>query len=1366
MKNVLLQAAAKLNKERKDRKGWQRVVTSMAAVVVFCTTYALILPAITLEQEVICGVEAHKHTDACYTEQSVTALQCSPEAADYILHIHNEFCSGADGTLVCTLPELTGHTHAETCFAQQTTLCALPEGESHAHTEGCTVTETVLVCTLPELQPHSHAEACYDADGTLICPLPAVVVHQHDAACLPAADAAETLLTCGMDEHEHDELCLPAAAEPEPVLTCGTGEHAHGEDCYDADGLELCSIPAHQHEDACWSSYQPEPTPTPTADPLVLAETAAALFEQLPDADALAAELRALNTVADREGYDRLLLQSTGLAQAAADAYEALTDEQKAGFTDLEALEALQLLLSEEAWQELPALTDDSAILTELTVTGTEVLIPQTETTEATGTPVVDEAGLAAGHKLVPGRTLLYHFSAKTASLTGTVYSAGRVRLELVLPLEAEQAAFDLEAMTWLEEAVLTTEERAIGEDTIPCQVLTGYVTLSADENGIAVPGSLAQTAAIQVLNASHNTAVDLLISAAMEHNAWDTACAVHGAPEKQTAAAPTYTVHAPATLTPETVSLAYLLEIEELFALALSEEEQYTAAIALLDRIQASFQAGELAETQYESLTNLVRTGLYGEDLTGELNTGTWWKAISTTTPTTSDASFSAPLMLASEPTQDPIVPYTMAMRTFGLRSTPASGIQIDDVGGENSADTVLVSKTIAGTELENVFDITLEIVTQDKIETVYEEPDMAVVIVMDISNTMNSTFGADSSTSRYAAAIAAAESFMEEFQQYAGTVSKVGYVAFNTNAHKIFDLSPCSTDAQRTALVNQMKTKTENIIYNYSTDDRTRFTNIEAGLRMAQNMLDGVNNKNKFVIFLSDGFPTTYTTSDTSTTGYDPYSTKGYSYNNGAGVAGVFYDRVYKRYTLYGTSYSDTAAIRARKQATAMKKAGTKIFSIGVDVGGQTLWKYHKQTNSSTSHSVVERPQDASYYQKYGYEIGTDHDDIGDAYPTDAQIAAYNATQLAAFNAKVAGFAQDFKDWLKGAEPSDSVERTGIGSGEGYYYDSDNAEGLTAAYQDIFEKILILNGSSSHLDWVATDPMPGMGVHELETIEFIAFWDLDGEELHDSITGTLGENDLYDENTVSFDSSKNTISWDLKKSIYYSQAVGDVTNYHFTLKYRVRLINEASGFVEKEVLPTNDVTSLSYRLIEVKDSVSYIGDSKSVEFPIPEVHGFLAELSFKKTSALGSPLPGAQFTLSHDTDACGFCRGDGQSSVVIADQTATSDTEGNVSFTNIPSGHTYSLTETRVPEGYTASTNTYSVVVAYDQLTVNVTDRNGAPVEWNGVIVNGEFYTLPSTGGSGTFRFALGGTLLVTAAAAMYIQKTGRKRRKEAVK
>lgn len=159
-------------------------------------------------------------------------------------------------------------------------------------------------------------------------------------------------------------------------------------------------------------------------------------------------------------------------------------------------------------------------------------------------------------------------------------------------------------------------------------------------------------------------------------------------------------------------------------------------------------------------------------------------------------------------------------------------------------------------------------------------------------------------------------------------------------------------------------------------------------------------------------------------------------------------------------------------------------------------------------------------------------------------------------------------------------------------------------------------------------------------------------------------------------------------------------------------------------------------------------LSDPKTVDFPIPSVHGYLSELSFTKVRANNQPLEGAQFTLHHDTETCSICRGDGKSSVAIPDLTATSGADGTVLFQNIPSGHEYQLTETVVPEGYMAGHETYHVKVAYDTLTVTVTAADGTVKEWNGQIMNHSYYKLPETGGTGTLPFILSGLALIAGA------------------
>ena len=73
---------------------------------------------------------------------------------------------------------------------------------------------------------------------------------------------------------------------------------------------------------------------------------------------------------------------------------------------------------------------------------------------------------------------------------------------------------------------------------------------------------------------------------------------------------------------------------------------------------------------------------------------------------------------------------------------------------------------------------------------------------------------------------------------------------------------------------------------------------------------------------------------------------------------------------------------------------------------------------------------------------------------------------------------------------------------------------------------------------------------------------------------------------------------------------------------------------------------------------------------FLVPMVKGFAGDLIFTKKGSDGKILEGAQFTLT--------CQDNGNWK-----REATSDKSGKISFTDIPSGHVYTLAETKVPGG-----------------------------------------------------------------------------------
>ena len=637
----------------------------------------------------------------------------------------------------------------------------------------------------------------------------------------------------------------------------------------------------------------------------------------------------------------------------------------------------------------------------------------------------------------------------------------------------------------------------------------------------------------------------------------------------------------------------------------------------------------------------------------------------------------------------------------------------QVEYAGGKTSSPEgdVEISKTIDGTDIENVFDITLTVRTETNVQTYLSEPDMAVVVVMDISNTMNSKYPSGSSTSRYDAAVEAAENFINQFAQITSGISQLGFVSFNTSAQEIIPLQPCTTDNAQ-ALINEMKADTKAIISasGYA-DSYTRFTNVEGGLKRGYDMLASSGNANQYIVFLSDGFPTTYLKDGTTTyEGYDPNTSSGTK-----GANGVFYDYVTGYYCSYGTSYSDKASIRARQMATQIKNSGAKIFSIGVDVGGQTIAGYDGRTGLS----VIDRTSTT-------YEIG-------DASSTSA-----------------------YTNWLKNS----------IGSG--YYYDSTNKTELEKAFNDIFAEIQSLNSQNRYTVWATTDPLPVFD-ESASVVEFIHFYDINGNP-QPELVGKIGPGE---ENSAQHITEDKAIRWDLKSSGYTTREVttGDTTTtyYYYSVSYRVRLYNEADKFIENTVYETNGNAYLKYRTIVNTNGVNEISEEKTLNYPRPSVYGYYAGFSFQKQSDLGDPLEGAEFTLYHDDEACSICHGNNKPVTTVNPLTYTSEADGKVEFTKIPSGHIYTLEETAAPEGFVDDGKIFKVTIAMDELSIiryNTEEDaknkvNGTVISTDSMVVtNPPFtYILPETGSVGTLPFTICGLCLM----AFPILYSVMKRRKE---
>lgn len=407
MKNEGLRKAAEHVKTHRLRKRWQRMVGCLAAVVVFCTVYALMHPAAAMEKEV-CQIPEHTHSEACYTQvTSVTKTEpvCTEESlnihqhtkacldkngepvcgyADFVVHTHDDACYGDDGKLWCPLPETKVHTHGDGCYTTEKTppvhthdeecytmergelTCTAQEGEGHTHSveNGCFDEDGNLVCQTEESLGHQHTDECYvwekvltcelstepvQAEQKLVCGKEEIVLHEHTDACFDKNGS----LTCGKTqvlEHKHNKDCFQTVEEPvdTEALTCQleeNEEHRHSALCYGVWEL-TCGQEEHTHTEECRIPVEL------TEEEQARVETVIALIDALPTQEEIDETLAGFEKAGDEEGYDAYLTKTVTQVKAAYDAYAALTEAQQKKVTNADRLMALEPLWSAQLLPE------------------------------------------------------------------------------------------------------------------------------------------------------------------------------------------------------------------------------------------------------------------------------------------------------------------------------------------------------------------------------------------------------------------------------------------------------------------------------------------------------------------------------------------------------------------------------------------------------------------------------------------------------------------------------------------------------------------------------------------------------------------------------------------------------------------------------------------------------------------------------------------------------------------------------------------------------------------------------------------------------------------------------------------------------
>ena len=506
-------------------------------------------------------------------------------------------------------------------------------------------------------------------------------------------------------------------------------------------------------------------------------------------------------------------------------------------------------------------------------------------------------------------------------------------------------------------------------------------------------------------------------------------------------------------------------------------------------------------------------------------------------------------------------------------------NGYRVEGATGLDDNAVVAMSKTVRQTE-ENQFEVTLQVKTNQKVnELTSETPDAAVVLVIDLSNSMTET-GSWNKT-RLELVKEAATSFIDDFAALSDGESQclLSIVTFGSGASRRLNWTDVATQAG--------KQYAKNVVSGLNVyGGQNGGTNIEAGLMLARNNLsngpakDGVDYL--YTVLLTDGKPTYH----------------------------VRYDNTNNLEQIYGEMGGYTSTVKED-----VKDVGTIATNI---------------------------LQLSTQSRLYSICFGR----------TDGQSV---------WNSK------PFGNW-EDANP-ETTKQTTIGNWLGdfsseAYNGGEDADDLLDNFDSVLSQIALATKAFQVTDVMGTN------------MTFGAFKDLGG-------------------NHANYNADTDTLTWNVRdssidESISSATSDDEYAVLGYTLKYTVTLDNLVNQqFTNENPAPVNNNATLTYAFQDEKGN--WHGDEEgnvlTGEFLVPTVKSHYGNLTFTKEGSDGKKLEGVTFTLT-TADKDGWS------------MPATSNQDGIVSFTNIPSGHTYTLTETSTPPGYNPA----------EDITVTVTKGNVA--------------------------------------------------------
>lgn len=621
-----------------------------------------------------------------------------------------------------------------------------------------------------------------------------------------------------------------------------------------------------------------------------------------------------------------------------------------------------------------------------------------------------------------------------------------------------------------------------------------------------------------------------------------------------------------------------------------------------------------------------------------------------------------------------------------------------------------VKVTRTLSPTGTENLFQIGLEVVTTQDLQEISVSPDAAVVLVMDVSNSMVGNDAKETingvTKERLDWAKDAAVTFLSNYVKDADAAKRmVSIVEFGSSAHTVLnwtDANSRTTDAANNTVVATAVTTGVSAVSNGFTyldcttaGEHTHGEEVSYIRRASPGDWDHSTCQVCGVQFNGKNFQHLHCTYEGCTTSQDTEHTH---------TVTSTYTGPHGSHTDSGGTNIEGGLMLARNLILAGQQSGGAIagmenlYVILLTDGSPTY--YVSTDNTSATETYIIRGSAGCKNAPGGNcNNSNDYTDVP-GLAADIKNAA-GASKPIQYGAKLYSMVYGGKnsngDDLKvngaliGTWLTDTVKVD-------HNYPSSTGGDIATNLANIGALIGTLTQA-----WMVNDPIPTGGI--------VTF-------ANSNLNSSGGPFSCANSSYVHYwDSANNQVVWDLKQET----PTVNGSRYTYSLSYQVILNTEHSDFVAQQAYPTNGQAQLKYLILDASEKLENLTAQQVAErmrlanFSIPTVQGYEGQFSFSKIAhhrdEQGSaiPLGGAPFQMTNLANTP-VEQSAGTINLSTTSQIkADGQTEGLVAFASIPSGFSYTMTEGPATE-FTYEGRTYETVdtawylsVAYGEVTLS---------------------------------------------------------------